>query len=222
VKRIDDMEINKILLHCYNESIAELLQRNLDRPQNIIIKSQSLTETAHTISKSNVDAVIIECNKNSDEVIEIINETLKKDVPPAIVVIGSNTNRDTIIELVNHGCTYIVENMVELHSIDKLVSNLIENRKLELSKDRSTAEPKRLIEVLEKNPEFNLSRRELEILFHLIQGKQNKAISKELGISEKTVKNHLWKIYRKFGVDNRTELFNLLLKRCACMQLISA
>jgi len=56
-----------------------------------------------------------------------------------------------------------------------------------------------------------LSAREKEILTQLLSGKSNKEISVELGISDKTVKNHLWKIYRKLGVDNRTQLFHRLI-----------
>ena len=57
----------------------------------------------------------------------------------------------------------------------------------------------------------NVSRREKEILSHLLGGKSNREISRELAISEKTVKNHLWKLYRKLGVRNRTQLFHYLI-----------
>ena len=50
--------------------------------------------------------------------------------------------------------------------------------------------------------------REKEVLVQLLGGKTNREISKELHIDEKTVKNHLWKIYRKMGVNNRTQLLH--------------
>jgi DNA-binding NarL/FixJ family response regulator len=56
-----------------------------------------------------------------------------------------------------------------------------------------------------------LSPREKDILSQLLGGLSNKEISATLGISDKTVKNHLWKIYRKLGVENRTQLFHLLI-----------
>jgi DNA-binding CsgD family transcriptional regulator len=55
-----------------------------------------------------------------------------------------------------------------------------------------------------------LSNREQEIVEQLLEGKSNKEISEALNISEKTVKNNLWRIYRKFGVDSRNKLFHLL------------
>ncbi|MEV8041697.1 MULTISPECIES: response regulator transcription factor [unclassified Arthrobacter] len=55
-----------------------------------------------------------------------------------------------------------------------------------------------------RNPEPALSARELELLELLATGLANRAIAKELFISEATVKTHLAHIYAKLGVDNRT------------------
>jgi len=49
-----------------------------------------------------------------------------------------------------------------------------------------------------------LSAREVEIVQLLASGRANRAIARELFISEATVKTHLVHIYRKLGVDNRT------------------
>ena len=62
-------------------------------------------------------------------------------------------------------------------------------------------------------------RRRDRVLLKVAAGKANKEIAGELGISEKTVKNHLWKIYRKFGIENRTQLFHHLLRSCPCLEL---
>lgn len=49
-----------------------------------------------------------------------------------------------------------------------------------------------------------LTAREDEILRHLAQGRPNAEIAKRLAISERTVKGHLSRLYRKIGVPNRT------------------
>lgn len=50
-----------------------------------------------------------------------------------------------------------------------------------------------------------LSTREVQILTCLVSGNPNKIISRELGISEATVKVHVKAILRKIGVQNRTQ-----------------
>ena len=56
-----------------------------------------------------------------------------------------------------------------------------------------------------KRPETNLTQRELDILALLAEGKSNREISRQLYLSEKTVKAHLAAVFRKLGVTNRTQ-----------------
>jgi len=50
-----------------------------------------------------------------------------------------------------------------------------------------------------------LSDRQVDVLQKAVQGKANKVIARELGISEGTVKAHLSAAFRALGVHNRTE-----------------
>jgi DNA-binding NarL/FixJ family response regulator len=50
-----------------------------------------------------------------------------------------------------------------------------------------------------------LSRREEEVLNLLAMGLSNASIAGRLGLTEKTVKNHLNHVFAKLGVHNRTE-----------------
>ncbi|QYX58468.1 response regulator transcription factor [Roseovarius sp. SCSIO 43702] len=53
--------------------------------------------------------------------------------------------------------------------------------------------------------DVGLTVREREVLSAAAEGKQNKLIADELGVSEHTVKLHMHHIIRKLGVKNRTE-----------------
>jgi DNA-binding CsgD family transcriptional regulator len=52
---------------------------------------------------------------------------------------------------------------------------------------------------------LGLSQRETEVLFWVMQGKDNKSIALQLAVGVSTVRKHLENIYHKLGVQSRTE-----------------
>lgn len=51
----------------------------------------------------------------------------------------------------------------------------------------------------------NLTQREIEVLQYLKEGVSNNSLADQLFVSEHTVKSHLYKIFRKLKVKNRTQ-----------------
>jgi DNA-binding NarL/FixJ family response regulator len=51
-----------------------------------------------------------------------------------------------------------------------------------------------------------LTKRELDIVRLVLEGKTNRDIATELNLSQHTVKNHLFRLFKKVGVSNRCEL----------------
>jgi len=60
--------------------------------------------------------------------------------------------------------------------------------------------------------EYSITKREQEIIKLLMTGKSNREIEEKLFISLGTVKNHLYSIYQKAGVQNRFQLTSLISK----------
>lgn len=80
----------------------------------------------------------------------------------------------------------------EIWADGKIVAKVL-TRLLPLRKDKSDLN-------------FNLTKREEEIVMLVVQGWSNKQISKQLFISDKTVKTHLVNIFKKLGINNRFQL----------------
>ena len=58
----------------------------------------------------------------------------------------------------------------------------------------------------ESTPADNkLSKRQKQLIIMLDRGLSNREIAEELGISEHTVKVHLWRLFRRLGVKSRTQ-----------------
>lgn len=96
--------------------------------------------------------------------------------------------------LVNIYPLLYIRNFLNMHYIDHF---LINEKKINFAK------------FYEK---YKISEREQEIVRFLIQGKSNKDIEDNLFISLKTVKNHIYNIYKKTSVSSRIQLVNLVTK----------
>jgi DNA-binding NarL/FixJ family response regulator len=59
----------------------------------------------------------------------------------------------------------------------------------------------------------NLSRREMEVLILIKDGQRNPEIAEVLGLSPKTIENHVRSILQKLGAKNRTEAVVIALKK---------
>lgn len=56
------------------------------------------------------------------------------------------------------------------------------------------------------DPLAELTPRQRDVLRHLVQGKSNKVIARELGIADVTVKSHVTAVLQALGVSNRTQV----------------
>lgn len=56
-----------------------------------------------------------------------------------------------------------------------------------------------------QSPDVELTPREHSVLTGIIEGDSNRAIAERLGLSEKTVKNHVTSVFNKLGVRDRTQ-----------------
>jgi DNA-binding NarL/FixJ family response regulator len=83
----------------------------------------------------------------------------------------------------------------------------------------ANAETDYLLEALRTGPSCDgidgetlgkLSKREIEVAEFAAQGRTNKEIADQLGLSEHTIKNYLSRVYEKLGVSTRMELLLLL------------
>ena len=68
------------------------------------------------------------------------------------------------------------------------------------------------------NPDVEISRREREVLDLLLENLSNKEIAAKLFVSERTVKFHVSNLLSKFGVQRRSDLIVLWLRRASAIQ----
>ena len=73
--------------------------------------------------------------------------------------------------------------------------------------------PAAAAKLAERVTRIQLTPRELSALRLMADGKANKEIAADLGISERTVKTHLGHLFEKLGVTSRTEAVKIATRR---------
>ena len=114
---------------------------------------------------------------------------LLKDVEPAVLV--------KAIHVVNDGNAFVYPMLAERLFGSVAISDNVESKAKE---------------ILDESRGERLTAREMDLLECIAKGFSNNDISKALGISEKTVKNHLTSIFYKLKVNDRTQALVYVLK----------
>lgn len=123
---------------------------------------------------------------------------LKQQAPtvPVIFLSGQGTMEDAILALKEgKAFDFIIKPIHDLPMLNAVIERALAHRQ--------EPKPQRFTQLPEGVEE--LSERECEVITFLARGMDNRQIGDALCISEKTVKNHLTRIYEKLKVSNRTQ-----------------
>jgi len=132
---------------------------------------------------------------------------LRKKFPAMkILVLSTYNDKNYIRESMAAGADGYVQKTIDIDDLVQLIVSFHEGREvfspylLNLATD---LEPKN--EEHEEDSASSLTKREIQILKCLADGKNNRAISDQLCLSVETVKTHMKSIFRKLEVRNRLE-----------------
>lgn len=142
---------------------------------------------------SNTKIIALTIHDSDNYVLEMLKNGalgyLLKDVEPSILI--------KAIHVVNEGNAFVYPKLAE-----RLFGSLSVSDDVEL----------RAKEMLYSSRAERLTSREMDVLECIAKGFSNNDIAKTLGLSEKTVKNHLTSIFHKLNVTDRTQALVYVLK----------
>jgi len=141
--------------------------------------------------------------------IELIRKLLKVEKDVKVVVLTVQEDDDTIFEAFRTGALgYLLKTSTPQDVVESIRLAHKGEAKITPSIAAKVVEDFRRHKQFGTAPEdqmYELSARETQILGLVQQGLRNKEIAKQLGIAEKTVKNHVSSILKALQVNSRTE-----------------
>jgi two-component system nitrate/nitrite response regulator NarL len=142
--------------------------------------------------------------------LRMLPEIRRANPETRILVAMSSMDRELVIEAFRAGAdgVFCRSSAFELlcKSVDALAQGQIWANATELRYvlDEFTRAPKQ--RKVDPTVENRMTKRETDVVKLAVEGLSNREIARELGLTEHTVKNYLFRIFDKLGVSNRVEL----------------
>ncbi len=173
----------------YRESLAALLRRI--RPGETVVELNRIGALPAAVKKHGVPEVICLDLTLSDSLgMSGVREAKHHYPSSLLVVISAQSAEDVESECLSAGADAYISKTSETKDIFMSLRTLLQPDSV-LDEDGLSGS--------------RLSKRQVQLLAALEQGLSNRDIAERLGISEHTVKVHLWRLFRRLGVKSRTQ-----------------
>lgn len=184
----------------FRDGFALLLKQQLE-PNVTVLEAASLFEALQQAEQNaDADLVLLDVSMPGMEGVESVQDMLNRFPGIPVVILSATESRPLVEALLEIGVAGF---------IPKSSSSQVMISALRLVLSGGIYIPPQLLgsgDIVQDGSALSrLTERQREVLHLLAEGKTNKQISRELDLSEGTVKVHLNSVYRVLGVANRTE-----------------
>lgn len=197
----------------------ELIRQGLDRiisfedDLTVIYEAKDGVDVIDFLKKEVPDVLLLDINMPKMDGIEVLRKVKKEYSNIKVIMLTVESDKTTLYKAIDIGADgYILKDSAAEEIVDSIKTVLSGEKYIDKSlvtlilKDMGNKQNK-------KSSIFDeLSKREVEVLYHVSQGLSNKEIGDALYLSEKTVKNYITSIFLKLNVQDRVQAAILALQ----------
>ena len=201
------MSMIRVLIADDHKMVREGLRRILefDGEIQVIDEADNGEECIKKIRSSKPDIVLLDINMPVMNGIEALQEIRKKKLKTKVIILTVHNEIEYLLRAVDIGIDGYVLKDSDAHELIRAVTSVYEGDKFIQPSLIPLFNSKLIAIDLDAERLEQLSKREIEVLKLVAVGMFNKEIGVELGISERTVKNHLSSIFKKIDSSDRTQ-----------------
>jgi DNA-binding NarL/FixJ family response regulator len=165
-------------------------------------------QVAPLVERTAPDLVLLDLNIPVLDGLHCLSVLREKYPRVAVIIFSGAEDPETIEQALSAGAVAHVAKSIDLTDLPSIFRQALEGH-VHFAKPRvdaaAIARLRRETEQEEARERAGLTDRELDVLAAVARGLSNRAVGKQLFLSDQTVKFHLHNIYGKLGVANRTQ-----------------
>ena len=184
----------------FRDALSTIVRNTIEDCQ--IEEATDYKETAEMLEREHFNIVFLDLNMPDSNSLSDL-ALLKKKYPQIPMVVVSAHNEESIIRsCITHNASGYIIKSSSPNDIKKAIQQIMAG---------NTYVPKGyMLDHNEDEPDFTkkleqLTPSQLKVFIEMGKGQLNKQIAYDLNISEATVKAHITAIFKKFGINNRTQ-----------------
>lgn len=179
------------------------LERSGD--MEVVGEAGSGDEALDVIRETRPDVALLDLRMPGLDGLQVLDRLREEHPKVKALILSATDDRRQVTEALERGATAYILKSVNPVDIPSAIRQVVEGTVFRPAAPEKGSEA--------ESPLDELTDRERTILEAVAKGHSTKVISRELWVSEKTVKFHLSNIYRKLGVPNRASAVRLAFER---------
>jgi len=183
--------------------VANIINQEADL--HVVAEAENGAEAVEAYKRHRPDVTLLDLRMPEMEGVEAVRRIREHDARARVIVLTTYDTDDEISRALKAGAkAYVLKDI----SADDLIACI-----RDVLAGKTYLAPAAAAKLAEGVTHVQLTPRELATLRLMADGKANKEIASELGISDRTVKTHLGHLFDKLGVASRTEAIKVATRR---------
>jgi two-component system NarL family response regulator len=183
--------------------VANIINQEPDL--RVVAEASNGLEAVDAFERYRPDVTLLDLRMPIMEGVEAVRQIRERDPNAKVIVLTTYDTDDDISRALKAGAKAYVLKDISADALIECIHDVL--------KGKTYLAPAAAAKLAEGVTHVQLTPRELATLRLIADGKANKEIATELGISERTVKTHLGHLFEKLGVTSRTEAVKIATRR---------
>ncbi len=185
------------------EGIKQLLE--FDGNIQIIEEASNGVECLAKLETVHPDVLLLDINMPEKNGIQVLKELKEKNSDIKVLILTVHNEVEYLLNAVDIGVDGYIMKDSESSELKKAIQLIMNGENYIQPSLIPTLNSRLVNRDFDKDKIDSLTKRELEVLIQIANGMANKEIALNLDISERTVKNHIFNIFKKINVSDRTQ-----------------